>query len=60
MIFSARLATAAAYAYDQDDIRGAEDDGQPFVARWMPLSRFGPDTLPLYPTGLFELLIEEK
>ena len=60
MIFSARLAAATAHVYDQDDIRGAEDDWQPFLARWMPLSHFGPDRLPLYPTGLFELLIEEK
>ena len=60
MIFSARLAEAAAHAYDQDDIRGTEDDGQSFVARWMPLDHFGPGKLPLYPTGLLEMLTEEQ
>jgi ADP-ribose pyrophosphatase YjhB (NUDIX family) len=59
MVYGARLAGAMAQAYDQDEIQGSEDNGQPFVARWMPLSHFGPDGPPLYPTGLLELLIDE-
>ena len=58
MIYSARLSQASAHAYEQDEIQGFEDDGQPFTARWMPLSHFAPGGPPLYPTGLLELIEE--
>jgi ADP-ribose pyrophosphatase YjhB (NUDIX family) len=59
MVYSARLAEATAQAYERDEIQGVEDNGQPFVARWMPLSHFGPAGPPLYPTGLLALLTDE-
>jgi ADP-ribose pyrophosphatase YjhB (NUDIX family) len=56
MLYSARLANDSSQAYEQDEFQGVEDNGQPFTARWMPLSRFGPHGPPLYPTGLLALL----
>lgn len=56
MIYSARLDKSSIWAYDRDEIQGQEDTGQPFTARWIPLSHFGPGEPPLYPTGLLGLL----
>jgi ADP-ribose pyrophosphatase YjhB (NUDIX family) len=52
-VFEARLTDASLYG--RDEIALTEGD-QTSVARWLPLSRFGPGGPPLYPTGLFELL----
>lgn len=56
MLYSARLADVSSQAYEQEEFQGVEDNGQPFTACWMPLSRFGPHGAPLYPTGLLALL----
>lgn len=56
MLYSARLAEGSAQAHEQDQFQGAEDNGQPFTACWMPLSHFNLDGPPLYPTGLLDLL----
>jgi ADP-ribose pyrophosphatase YjhB (NUDIX family) len=56
IVYHARLAPASTHAYDQDQLQGVEDTGQPFTAHWIPLSHFGPGGPPLYPTGLLELL----
>lgn len=42
--------------YARDGIPGREDDGHTFSAQWLPLASFAPDSPPLYPDGLLELL----
>lgn len=46
--------------YRQAEIRGMEDNGEPFKAKWMPLDDFHAGKFPLYPTGLLELLENRK
>jgi 8-oxo-dGTP pyrophosphatase MutT (NUDIX family) len=41
--------------YEREVLHGAEDDGQPFRARWVPAAA-GPGEPPLYPEGLASLL----
>lgn len=53
-VFVVRLEDEALYA--RDEIHATESNGQPFVARWMPLAHFAPGGPPLYPDGLFDLL----
>jgi ADP-ribose pyrophosphatase YjhB (NUDIX family) len=60
MLYSARLADVSSQAYEQDEFQGMEDNGQPFTARWMPLSHFEPHGPPLYPTGLLDLLMDQR
>lgn len=59
MVYSANLTDRTTQAYDRDEVRGTEDGGQPILAHWVPLSRFGPNGPPLYPTGLLDLLAAE-
>jgi 8-oxo-dGTP pyrophosphatase MutT (NUDIX family) len=54
MVYSAQLAKSATQAYEQDEIQCVEDNGAPFLARWMPLSRFGDGGPALYPNGLLD------
>jgi ADP-ribose pyrophosphatase YjhB (NUDIX family) len=56
MVYSGQLADEAAWVYDQDEIPGVEDNGEPFVAYWIPVIDFELERAPLYPTGLLELL----
>lgn len=44
--------------YTQERIDASEDDGTPFTAVWKPLAFFQDGSVPLYPDGLLELLIE--
>jgi ADP-ribose pyrophosphatase YjhB (NUDIX family) len=44
--------------YQREAIPGHEDDGQDFVAVWLPLDAFTPEE-PLYPTALLDLLRRE-
>ncbi len=45
--------------YDQPYLDGAEDNGEPFRAVWLPLAACRrPGAPPVYPTGLLELLDE--
>ncbi len=59
MVYSAQLAPSATYAYEQDEIQCVEDNGVPFLARWVPLSQLGNDGPALYPNGLLDLLTAE-
>lgn len=52
-VYDARLVDVS--LYQRGVFRGAESDGQPFVASWRSLASFGPE-LPLYPKGLADLL----
>ena len=52
-VFEARLDDP--HLYDREEIHGSEE-GQPFVARWIPLVHFAGGAPPLYPEGLFDLL----
>ncbi len=45
--------------YEKEIIHGNEFD-EPIKAIWINLSEVGPDSPPLYPTGLLELLTESK
>ena len=53
-VFGARLADPA--LYEAEEIVG-EENGQRYVAHWLPLEHFGPGGPPLYPDGLRELLL---
>ena len=53
-VFEARLMDAA--MYEREEITLTEGE-QASVARWVPLTHFAPGGPPLYPTGLFELLV---
>jgi len=59
MVYRAQLAPSATHAYEQDEIQCVEDNGVPFLARWVPLSHFDDDGPALYPNGLLDLLIAE-
>jgi ADP-ribose pyrophosphatase YjhB (NUDIX family) len=53
-IYRARFADPS--FYDRDEIMG-DEGGEPYPVKWMPLSHFAPGGPPLYPTGLYELLV---
>lgn len=53
-VFEARFADAS--LYERDEITGT-DGGQPFVARWLPLTRLDAGGPPLYPEGLLDLIL---
>ncbi len=42
--------------YNQEEIEAHEMDGTPFRALWKPLADFEGGRVPLYPTGLLELI----
>jgi ADP-ribose pyrophosphatase YjhB (NUDIX family) len=42
--------------YELDCFEGRESNGQPFNALWIDVDSIGPDSPPLYPGGLIELL----
>jgi ADP-ribose pyrophosphatase YjhB (NUDIX family) len=42
--------------YNADRLTGRESDGNVFNAIWLDVSQIGPDTPPVYPDGLAELL----
>lgn len=54
-VFTARFVDASFYA--RDEILG-DEGGEPYPVRWMPLAHFAPGGPPLYPTGLYDLLVE--
>ena len=45
--------------YDRPVIEGNED-GEPIRAIWFPLSEFSVENMPLYPTGLLEMIHKEE
>ena len=53
-VYHARFADPS--FYDQDEIMG-DEGGEPYPVKWMPLARFAPGGPPLYPTGLYDLLL---
>ena len=46
---------ADAARYDEEEVAGSEE-GERFVARWKALEHFGTGGVPLYPSGLLEML----
>ncbi len=44
--------------YERPSLNGREDDGIPFRSVWLRLSDLGPDSPPLYPDGLIDLLAD--
>jgi 8-oxo-dGTP pyrophosphatase MutT (NUDIX family) len=44
--------------YEQEEFRGYESDGEPIRAFWQDLNEIGPDTPPIYPDDLLNLLDE--
>ena len=54
MAFEATLVDSALAL--RDEITCVEEDGMPFVARWIPASRFRDGSAPLYPEGLLALV----
>jgi 8-oxo-dGTP pyrophosphatase MutT (NUDIX family) len=42
--------------YQLDGFEGRESNGQPFNAVWIDVDSIGPDSPPVYPDGLLELL----
>lgn len=42
--------------YDLPQIEGHESDGEAFTATWLELASLGPDSPPLYPRGLLEMV----
>ncbi len=42
--------------YDVASFKAVESNGEPFNALWLDLKNLGPDTPPVYPTGLLDLL----
>ena len=46
--------------YETDRFTGTEDDGSQFSAIWLDTATIGPQTPPLYPDGLLELLAERE
>ena len=57
-VFDGRLADAS--LYERETLVGEESNGQRFVARWTPLSRFAAGGPPLYPDGLYALLTANR
>jgi ADP-ribose pyrophosphatase YjhB (NUDIX family) len=53
-IYQARFTDPAYYA--QDEIMG-DEGGEPYPVKWMPLAHFAPGGPPLYPTGVYDLLL---
>ena len=53
-VFGARLADPTLY---QCEAIVGNEDGQRYVAYWLPLDHCGPEGPPLYPDGLRELLL---
>jgi ADP-ribose pyrophosphatase YjhB (NUDIX family) len=53
-IYTARFADPSFYALDE--IMG-DEGGEPYPVRWMPLAHFAPGGPPLYPTGVYDLLL---
>ena len=53
-VFQARFADPSFYA--QDEIMG-DEGGEPYPVKWMPLAHFAPGGPPLYPTGVYDLLL---
>ena len=57
-VFEARLADES--LYDRELLTGEESNGQRFEAIWVPVRRFAPGGPPLYPHGLYELLVSRR
>jgi ADP-ribose pyrophosphatase YjhB (NUDIX family) len=53
-VYDARLRDKS--LYDTDRFTGQESDGNQFNAIWLDLNQIGPDTPPVYPDGLIEML----
>ena len=53
LLYEAILADPSLYEREAFTVH---EEGERFVARWMPLHRFATDGLLLYPDGLLELL----
>jgi 8-oxo-dGTP pyrophosphatase MutT (NUDIX family) len=54
LIYSGDLADGR--LYDQEEISLIEDDGQEFIAVWIPIEDFRCGKLIIYPTGVLDLL----
>ena len=52
-VYEAKLRDPA--LYEADETVG-DENGQPYVVRWMPLAGFAPGGPPFYPDGLWEML----
>ena len=53
-VYNAELADRSLYSLDQ--FKGQESNGQSFNAIWLNLDTIGPDTPPVYPDGLIEMV----
>lgn len=51
-----RVELADEERFRADTVAGAESDGTPYIARWLPLDEVRSGAAILYPTGLLELL----
>lgn len=58
LIYRGRLVDPALYT--REVIQGCEDSGEALRAVWLPRADFQSGKLPLYPTGLLELLNREE
>ena len=52
LVYDGALADPA--LYERPVLEAREDDGQPFIARWVSLEDFASGETPLYPSGLLE------
>lgn len=57
-VFLARFADAS--LYERDELRWTESDGTEWLAEWHPLDYFDEGGPPLYPSGLRDLLREDR
>ena len=53
-VYNAELADRSLYSLDQ--FKGQESNGQSFNAIWLNLNMIGPETPPVYPDGLIEMV----
>lgn len=53
-VYDAELSDRSLYSLDQ--FEGRESNGQSFNAIWLNLDMIGPDTPPVYPDGLIEMV----
>jgi len=59
VVYEAQFAARSLYERERIDGWDGVDNKQPLVALWKPLQYFADGYAPLYPDGLFELLMEQ-